>query len=263
MSPAAGERAERTPCHAPECERASVARGLCTMHYKRERSGKPLVEERPERGAPDGHGLYGVLDDDGDTVGCHECGERKASLGAHVLSVHGMSARAYKLAHGLPLSRGLVSAAEREQRSDLARARIGTPGWRALETARDPAAAAAARGPEAFAAIGRQMDPARAIANGRTVRRYTVRECPVCRTQWCPLPGGYRRITCSDECWSTWQAWCTASHLPKNAARDGRIYADVKWRGMDPGEVGARPLRPRARACYPDRAPARPPGPRP
>jgi hypothetical protein len=210
------------------------------MHYKRERAGKPLTGEQPERGTPDGHGLYGVLDDDGDTVLCHECGARKASLGQHVVSAHAMTARAYKLAHGLPLSRGLVSTVAREQLSESARSRVGTAGWRALEAARDPAAAAAARGPEAFAAVGRQVTPARAITNGRAARRGTVHECPVCRTQWCPLPGGYRRITCgSPECWTAWQALST-SQQPKNAARDARIYAEVVLRGHDPSEVGAR-----------------------
>lgn len=222
MTPAA---APRPVCHAPGCGRAAVARGLCHHHYKRGRAGHPLVTHGPRRGDPDGYGTYGVLDDDGTTVLCHECGARKAGLGAHVVTAHEMTAREYKLAHGLRLSRGLLSAASREALSQNARSRLGTPAWLRLEAARDPQLAADARTPVSFASIGAHADPQRAADTGRTSRLRRITACRVCQVMWCPLPGGYRTKTCSPECHAAWQA--IALHPRRNAARDARIIAQV------------------------------------
>mgnify|MGYP000124004124 FL=1 len=130
-------------CIAPGCERSAIARGLCMLHYKRVRAGRPLTD--PPVGSPDGCGRYGILDTDGERCLCHECGRWYRSLGAHVVAAHGQSARDYKRAHGLPLSRGLVAEEARRRMSERARSRVGTPGWERLKKARDPVAAARAR----------------------------------------------------------------------------------------------------------------------
>lgn len=59
-------------------------------------------------GEPDGHGLFGVLDEDVDGLLCHICGWRGPHLGLHAYKGHGMRARQYKLEHGLRRSKGLV-----------------------------------------------------------------------------------------------------------------------------------------------------------
>ena len=114
------------------------------LHYKRVRAGRPLTD--PRMGSPDGCGRYGILDTDGERCLCHECGRWYRSLGAHVVAAHGQSARDYKRAHGLPLSRGLVAEEARRRMSERARSRVGTPGWERLEEARGAAAGARGRG---------------------------------------------------------------------------------------------------------------------
>ena len=116
-------------------------------------------------GSPDGCGRYGILDTDGERCLCHECGRWYRSLGAHVVAAHGQSARDYKRAHGLPLSRGLVAEEARRRMSERARSRVGTPGWERLEEARDPAAAARARdgiAHDAVSAAARRRSAAKA-----------------------------------------------------------------------------------------------------
>ena len=46
-------------------------------------------------GEPDGHGLFGVLDEDADGLLCHICGWRGSHLGLHAYKGHGMRARQY------------------------------------------------------------------------------------------------------------------------------------------------------------------------
>ena len=137
-------------CEVPGCGGEYVAAGLCRMHYSRRRRGAPLDDARPRPGDPSGVGIYGDPGDDGETVRCHECGYRSPYLSRHVTLEHGLSPRAYKLRHGLPLSRGLVSAARHGVLSESARSRVGTAGWRRLEAARDPEAASRARGEESM-----------------------------------------------------------------------------------------------------------------
>ena len=134
------------------------------LHYKRARAGRPLMDG-PEVGSPDGHGRYGILDDDGDRVMCHECGRWYAKLAAHA-AVHGLSARQYKLRHGLPLSRSLSPSKLREARSRAASDRVGSQGWQRLEKARNPARAAQARDPESFVS----QPPARMAATHHHLR---------------------------------------------------------------------------------------------
>ncbi|WP_084412836.1 MucR family transcriptional regulator [Arsenicicoccus cauae] len=110
-------------------ERTPLA-GLCRLHYSRKRRGRGLTDDQPAPGSPSGHGRYGLLDDDGDAALCLECGLRRAALGYHVQVAHQLTAREYKLRHGLPLGAGLTSAGVREAMSVSARERVGTPGWR-------------------------------------------------------------------------------------------------------------------------------------
>lgn len=169
------------------------------LHYKRARAGRPLVDG-PEVGSPDGHGRYGILDDDGDRVMCHECGRWYANLAAHA-AVHGLSARQYKLRHGLPLSRSLSPSKLREARSRAASDRVGSQGWQRLEKARNPARAAQARDPESFVspyATYRHREYSPSLLPAWQPRIIT---CVICGAQYCPLPGtGRPRRTCSEEC---------------------------------------------------------------
>ncbi|WP_329492512.1 MucR family transcriptional regulator (plasmid) [Kitasatospora sp. NBC_01246] len=170
--------------------------------YKRARAGRPPVDKELDRYAqPDGHGQYGILDDDGQTVLCHECGRRYRSLGAHVFRAHGTTADEYKAAHGLARSRGLASSALREALAARSAQQVGTPAWKRFEAARDPQAAADARTFPPSPAEARRAQVETATLNSRRARRPVVRTCPECGVQWCPLPGGYTRTTCrAPEC---------------------------------------------------------------
>ena len=201
-------------------KRPSVARSLCRRCYSRARSDRPPLDGELERyGQADGHGQYGILDDDGEGVLCHECGRRYRSLGAHVLRAHGITAVQYRVAHGLARGRGLTTAALREVHSQSARDKIGTAGWRRFETARDPSAASAARTFPPAPAQARRAQARQAVANGRRARKVVVRTCPVCGAQWCPLPGGYARITCrAPECLRAYAARKARAHAEQQAA---------------------------------------------
>lgn len=61
-------------------------------------------------GDRDGFGQHGILgqDDDGRLL-CHECGRWYRGLGSHIRR-HGLTADGYRTAHGLSLTRELVSA---------------------------------------------------------------------------------------------------------------------------------------------------------
>ena len=146
-----------TTCRAPGCDRQPVALGLCLMHYKRHRAGRDLSE--PEVGDPSGHGRYGVLDTDGRRLMCHECGGWYRSVGSHVTRSHGMTARDYKIRHGLPLGTALVAPDLSELHSSNAAGRVGGAGWQRLEAKRDPSAAAAARDEEALRKRGPRRGP--------------------------------------------------------------------------------------------------------
>jgi len=57
---------------------------------------------------------YGRLDDDGETVACHECGLRFRSLSRHITHIHKIAIAVYRSKHGLsdeiPLCSTAVSA---------------------------------------------------------------------------------------------------------------------------------------------------------
>lgn len=144
-------------CRAPGCDRDAVARGLCMMHYKRHRAGRDLAE--PRVGFPSGYGRYGILDVDGDRVMCHECGRWLRSVGAHIGRAHDLTAREYRIVHGLPLGTALVAPDVSAASSRHAIARVGTEAWKRLESRRDPTAASHARDEDALRKRGPDRGP--------------------------------------------------------------------------------------------------------
>ncbi|GAB2905958.1 hypothetical protein GCM10027047_00150 [Rhodococcus aerolatus] len=68
-----------------------------------------------EQGAVDGFGRYGQLETvlGGEEVRCHECGVTRRSLGTHANQVHGLTAAAYRTAHGLSAATSLSAPATR------------------------------------------------------------------------------------------------------------------------------------------------------
>lgn len=139
------------PCSEPGCERDAVAHGVCLMHYKRQRGAHPDVVSRA--GQPVGAGVYGLIEEtpEGRLV-CHECGGAYLNLAAHALLAHGMTAAEYRELYELPRTTRLVAASVRERTSRRA---LRPQNLSQLEAARDPHAAAAARGPDVFAAVSR------------------------------------------------------------------------------------------------------------
>lgn len=103
------------------CPDPVFSRGMCRRHYRRAAKGLPLD---PDEGrvvgiTPSGHGVWGVLTERGGRVRCHECGRWLIALSVHVGMVHD-GTRAYRLAHGLPLSVTLDASALHETRSEHA-----------------------------------------------------------------------------------------------------------------------------------------------
>lgn len=66
-------------------------------------------------GDRDGFGRYGELDETDEGLLCHKCGGRFTHLGVHVYKAHGLTAAAYRQAHGLS-RRGLVTTPTRGSR---------------------------------------------------------------------------------------------------------------------------------------------------
>lgn len=61
-------------------------------------------------GDSDGYGRHGILDTDDDgLLICHECGKSWKHLATHLRRSHGIAAREYREAHGLPLTTPLVA----------------------------------------------------------------------------------------------------------------------------------------------------------
>lgn len=147
-------------------------------------------------GAPDGHGQYGVLDEDADGLLCHECGRRFTHLGLHVWKGHGVTAAEYRNDHGLARTRGLVASSTRETIRDNARRTF--VGKSRFLANRDPMAASEAR---LTAKIG--MSPEGLAASRSTPGRGrlgTVVVCEWCQAVFCPLRGARRRRFCSKSC---------------------------------------------------------------
>lgn len=80
----------------------------------------------PELGEWDGpiYGELGVLNDDGEKVECHCCGEWFVVLGSHVWQAHNLTAKEYKSIFGLALSRSLLTDAIRTQQRELLEPRL-------------------------------------------------------------------------------------------------------------------------------------------
>ena len=154
--------------------------------YKRARKGKPRLTTLPAYGSPDGFGTYGVLEVDDETVLCHECGARPRGLGGH-LRVHEMTADEYREAHGLPRTLPLVCREYSAALSESATRRLGSPGWRRLEAARDPQRAADARDTSAMAP---------AVEATRTARNLPAREPERKTCPWCGTGYTGRGTTC-------------------------------------------------------------------
>lgn len=138
----------------------------------------------PQVGEVDGHGRYGVVDEDGDGLLCHECGRRFTHLGLHAWKRHGMPADAYRQAHGLG-GRGLVAAGTRTQIASNARSSMASK--TKFLTRRDPVRARAIQ-----TELGKGMSPAgteavREALRSRT-RRAIVITCERCGAQFCPPP---------------------------------------------------------------------------
>ena len=165
-------------------------------------------------GEPDGHGLFGVLDEDAEGLLCHICGWRGPHLGLHAYKAHGIRARQYKLEHGLRRSKGLVPAAVLEKLAE--RGAVQMPSRTALVAGRDPSKATAAR-----LAAGLPLSPAGAVASasaGQTHRgqRRTgiVVTCAECGAEFCPLLGASTRKFCTRS--------CASRHNRRRALQSGR-----------------------------------------
>lgn len=150
-------------------------------------------------GDEDGHGRYGVLDEDADGLLCHECGRRFSHLGLHVYKAHGLTAEEYRKVHGLG-RRGLVAEPIRQSIADNAREQL--PRKTLFVEKRDPARATAAR-----VAAGNVLSPAgleamRQASTGQGARQRsgTVVACQQCGVEFCPLRGAKRRRFCSRSC---------------------------------------------------------------
>lgn len=147
-------------------------------------------------GECDGHGLYGVLDEDEEGLLCHESGRRFTYLGLHAWKGHGLTADDYRAAHGLSRSRGLITSDTREAINDNARRSFHAE--LTFIAARGPVAANKAR---KVSGVG--MSPAGLAASrsqpGRG-RRGTVVVCERCGSLFCPLTGTSRRRFRSRSC---------------------------------------------------------------
>jgi hypothetical protein len=148
----------------------------------------------------DGHGRYGVVDEDDDGLLCSECGWRGRHLGLHAYRAHGLTAAQYKERHGLRRSKGLVAdsirVALRTRAVDQYPTRI------AFQVARNPAQASRtrrqlARPVAAEAAASRDQ---RMAAMARSSRLGTVVVCGYCGCEFCPLVSARRRRFCSRSC---------------------------------------------------------------
>jgi len=119
-------------------------------------------------------------------------------LGLHAYKAHGRTARQYRLAHGLHLSKGLVTNDLHERMSEGSKGRPNP----ALAAARDPAKATAAR-----LANGSPISPAGDRVRGANLRRNPTQRrsgrvviCQECGVEFCPLTGAARRRFCSRSC---------------------------------------------------------------
>lgn len=147
-------------------------------------------------GDVDGWGLFGVLDETEDGLLCHRCGHRYTHLGLHAWRGHGITADAYREAHGLARSRGLVATPTREVIANNAREQLATKP--AFLASRSPATASST--PRSISPEGREAVRATNRASPGRRRSGTVVICEQCGSRFCPLAGARRRRFCSRSC---------------------------------------------------------------
>lgn len=104
------------PCRGHPCDNCKTCQ-----------SGRCCRKDNPDYKLPglgewDGpvYGELGVLNDDGEKVECHCCGEWYQQLTKHVEAAHDLTTREYKSIFGLRLKSGLVSTAVHQRRSQSA-----------------------------------------------------------------------------------------------------------------------------------------------
>jgi predicted transcriptional regulator len=173
-----------------------------------------------ELGDVDGYGRYGVLDETGDGLVCHECGRAFPNLGLHAWRGHGMTAVQYREAHGLQRRRGLVASHLRWRIQTNAKTRMTTPAGQAFAAARDPQLAQAARlgEPRKWTAAARASNRAARAGTGRHGTEVTCQN-PACRAVFCPLHSARRRKFCSRSCASSYNRALRRSGSGGSSAR--------------------------------------------
>lgn len=185
-------------CSYPGCDQPVHIKksGLCRRHYKQHWRGT-LTPPGQEYGSPSGHGQYGILATDGIQVMCHECGQWKKTLGKHLPAVHEMTAREYKIRHGLPLTKALMGDRLKEGFSASAKEHLGTEAWKKLEENRDPIKASQAREEIAFESMARQagLTPEKSILKLSRIPRKPLRwqTCTICGKK-------YQNVTTTKTC---------------------------------------------------------------
>ncbi|GAA1463388.1 MucR family transcriptional regulator [Williamsia maris] len=188
-------------------------------------------------GERDGFGRFGDLDDDGATVLCHECGRRLKSIAAHVVRVHDIPARDYKVRHGLPLGQALCSKAVSERMSAGVRAVQGADYMRAIATKVDQTVAAQ-RHRETLAEYREVFTSGLRAQRKHLARREAVWTCPGCGAQWCNLATtDTPRVTCSERCRRHVGARRKKLTAAERAARDTEIRHQIHGMGQTVREV--------------------------
>jgi len=161
----------------------------------------PTGSRRPLTfGDKDGFGRFGMLDKDATGSKCNECGWRGAHLGLHTAKAHDLTARAYRVTHGLRRSKGLVAADTRKTLQAGARSRYTENG--ALAAARDVSKANQARMTAARPASAEEVArrDARMTEMRRNSRTGKVVRCEGCGVLFCPLSSIGRRRFCGRSC---------------------------------------------------------------
>ena len=95
-------------CAVPDCANRPWHTGLCPVHTRARK--RTIATTTPPTATRSGHGLYGILDDDGETIACHECGARMRQLTASHLATHDLTTEDYKYTHGIDRSVGLIAS---------------------------------------------------------------------------------------------------------------------------------------------------------
>lgn len=178
-------------------------------------------------GDPDGHGLYGRLEETEDGLVCHDCGRVVRHLATHARMAHGYAdAAAYRRAHGLLRGQRLVSRAASEVMSRR---------WRER----------AARGEDMLGRLQAHRDPARASEASRRVVSTP--------SEWSPAARASRRaygrsragraLTAGEAAWLgddvSMEVWCRrARALLEDPAVSARSIGDAV--GVTAGAVQAR-----------------------